>query len=73
MTYAVVLEKAANTWSAYVPSLDGVVAVGATRERVLELIAEAIPIHLRGLAEDGIAAPEATETEAVVLVIPAVA
>ncbi len=51
MTYGVIVHRAGKSWNAYVPELDGVVAVGASRERVIELISQAIPLHLRELAK----------------------
>ena len=57
MRYAVVIEKANNTYSGYVPDLPGCIATGAT---VLEVEAElkvAIRFHIEGLADDGIPAP----------------
>jgi predicted RNase H-like HicB family nuclease len=57
MKYTVVVHPSGDTWNAYVPDLDGVVASAATRERVIELIAEAIPFHLNQLAESGDPAP----------------
>jgi predicted RNase H-like HicB family nuclease len=49
-----------------VPDLDGVVAPAATRERVIELISEAIPFHLSQLSESGEAAPQ-PRAEAVIV------
>lgn len=53
MRYAIVIEKAASNFSAYVPDLPGCVATGATREEAAEQIREAIAFHLEGLREDG--------------------
>ena len=57
MRYAVVIERAASNYSAYVPDLPGCVATGATIEEVEAQIREAIALHLDGLREDGIAIP----------------
>ena len=46
MRYAVVIERGDTNFGAYVPSLPGCVAVGDTREEVIELIREAIEMHL---------------------------
>ncbi len=54
MTYGVIVHKAGESWNAYVPELEGVYAVASSRERVIELIARAIPYHLRQLAEAGV-------------------
>ena len=57
MRYAVVIEKAAANYSAYVPDLPGCVATGATIEEVESEIREAIGFHLEGLREDGLPVP----------------
>ena len=57
MRYAVVIEKAENNFSAYVPDLPGCVATGATVDAVEAEIREAIRFHIDGLKEDGIAVP----------------
>jgi predicted RNase H-like HicB family nuclease len=53
MRYAVVVEKAENNYSAYVPDLPGCVAAAETKEEVLDLIREAIDFHLEGMREAG--------------------
>lgn len=53
MRYAIVIEKAENNYSAYVPDLLGCVATGATVEEVERKMQEAIAFHLEGLREDG--------------------
>ena len=58
--YAVVIEKAAGNYSAYVPDLPGCVATGETREQVEREIREAIQFHLDGMREDGLPIPEPT-------------
>ena len=64
MKYAVVVEKATNNYSAYVPDLPGCVATGKTREEVSRNIREAVAFHLDGLREDGAPIPEPqTSTE----------
>lgn len=60
MRYAVVVEKAENNYSAYVPDLPGCVAAAETREELLDLIREAIDFHLEGLREAGEEIPEPT-------------
>ena len=54
MRYAIVIEKAENNYSAYVPDLPGCVATGKTVEETEGLIGEAIEFHLEGMREDGI-------------------
>ncbi len=60
MRYAIVIEKAAVNYSAYVPDLPGCVATGVTLEEVEQQIKEAISFHLEGLREEGLPIPEAT-------------
>ena len=54
MRYAVVIERANDNFSAYVPDLPGCVATGSTSEEVEAAIREAIEFHLQGLREDGV-------------------
>ncbi len=58
MEYAVVVERSATGFGAYVPDLPGCVAVAETEEEVRELIGEAIEFHLESLRNDGEPAPE---------------
>jgi predicted RNase H-like HicB family nuclease len=60
MRYAIVIEKAENNYSAYVPDLPGCVATGRTIEETRRQINEAVEFHLRGMREDGLAIPEPT-------------
>lgn len=60
MRYAVLIEKGPTSYGAYVPDLPGCVAVGKSHNEVKKLIAEAIPLHLQGLQEDGSPLPEPT-------------
>ena len=53
MRYAIVIEKAKNNYSAYVPDLPGCIAVGDTEAEVEKLIAEAIAFHIEGLQRHG--------------------
>ena len=57
MRYMVVIERGETSWGAHVPDLPGCVAVGETREEVLQLIREAIEFHIDGLKEDGLPVP----------------
>jgi predicted RNase H-like HicB family nuclease len=56
--YAIVIEKAATNYGAYVPDLPGCVATGATVEETERLLCEAIALHLEGMKEDGLPIPE---------------
>jgi predicted RNase H-like HicB family nuclease len=58
MRYAIVIEKAANNYSAYVPDLPGCVATGSTVEETESQIREAIEFHLHGLREGGDSIPQ---------------
>jgi predicted RNase H-like HicB family nuclease len=58
--YAVIIEKGPEGYGAYVPDLPGCVAVGETEAEVKQLIAEAIPLHVESLREDGLPVPEPT-------------
>ncbi len=58
MRYAIVVERAGNNYSAYVPDLPGCVATGGTLEETEKLIREAVELHLNGLQEDGLPIPQ---------------
>jgi len=58
MRYAVIVEKAENNFSAYVPDLPGCVAAAESQADVLELIREAIDFHLEGMREVGEEIPQ---------------
>jgi predicted RNase H-like HicB family nuclease len=54
MRYAIVIEKAASNYSAYVPDLPGCTATGSTLEEAEREIQEAIEFHLEGLRADNL-------------------
>lgn len=56
--YLIVVEKADGNYSAYSPDILGCVAVGDTREEVVQNMREAIEFHLQGLIEDKLPVPE---------------
>jgi predicted RNase H-like HicB family nuclease len=58
MRYAIVIEKAGNNYSAYVPDLPGCIATGGTVEETEAQIREAIEFHLEGMREDGLPIPQ---------------
>ena len=62
MRYAIVIEKAEDNYSAYVPDLPGCIATGATVAEVESEIREAIIFHLEGLREDGLPVPPGAST-----------
>lgn len=60
--YVVVIEQEGDAWGAYVPDLPGCVAAGHSRAEVEELIADAIPLHIRSLRAHGDPVPPPTAT-----------
>lgn len=56
--YAVVFERAASNWAAYVPDLPGCTTTGETLEETKHNIQEAIQGHLETLLEFGDPIPE---------------
>ena len=56
--FLIVIEKAKNNYSAYSPDLPGCAATGKTREEAEMNMHEAVSLHARGLAEDGMPIPE---------------
>jgi predicted RNase H-like HicB family nuclease len=58
MRYAIVIENAGPTFSAYVPDLPGCVATGANVDEVQREIREAIELNLKGMREDGDPIPQ---------------
>jgi predicted RNase H-like HicB family nuclease len=60
MRYAVVIEKASDNYSAYVPDLPGCVATGSTIPEVEAEIRDEIRFHIDGLKADGLAVPTPT-------------
>jgi len=60
MKYAVIYEKTATGYSAYVPDLPGCVAAGSTIEETSDLIRGAVEMHLQAMREDGDKIPEPT-------------
>jgi predicted RNase H-like HicB family nuclease len=57
MTYTVIYEKGPTSCGAYVPALPGVISVGDSRDKVEQLIQEAIAFHLDGMREEGLPIP----------------
>jgi predicted RNase H-like HicB family nuclease len=52
MEYVVILEQGDTSFGAYVPDLPGCVAVGESRDEAMELIREAIEMHIESLREN---------------------
>ncbi len=59
MRYAVVIEKAGDNYSAYVPDLPGCIATGESIKDAEREIRLAIRFHIEGMLEDGVKVPEA--------------
>ena len=57
LRYTVVVEHGNDGWGVHVPDLPGCVAAGETREEALDLIREAIRLHIDGLREEGLPVP----------------
>jgi predicted RNase H-like HicB family nuclease len=68
MRYTVILERGETSWGAHVPDLPGCVAVGDTREEALDLIREAIGLHIESLRKHGDPVPEPRSEGEVVVV-----
>ena len=60
MDYAIVIEKSATGYGAYVPDLPGCVAVADTEAEVRKLIKEGVEIYLDDMRRDGEPLPAAT-------------
>lgn len=63
MRYAIVIEKAASNYAAYVPDLPGCVATGSTIQETETSIREAIKFHLEGLRADSLPIPPPSSQE----------
>jgi predicted RNase H-like HicB family nuclease len=59
MDYVVVIEEGETSFGAFVPDLPGCVAVGESREEAIDLIREAIDMHIESLRENGELVPPA--------------
>ena len=62
MKYMVVIERGATSYGAYVPDLPGCVAVADSRDEVVEMIREAIELHLEAMRAHGETPPEPHST-----------
>lgn len=58
MEYLVIVEKGESSFGAYVPDLPGCVAAAETKEEAMQLIREAIELHIESLRESGERVPE---------------
>ena len=62
----VVIERGESSWGAHVPDLPGCAAVGESRDEVVDLIREAIALHIDALRRDGLPVPKPTSEGAFV-------
>lgn len=71
-SYAVVIERANDGgYGAWCPDLPGCVALADTEEAVIAEMREAIKLHLAGLREDGLPAPQPSTVAATVITLDA--
>ncbi len=63
--YLIVVEETATGYGAYAPDVLGCVAAAETRSEVIQLMREALALHLEGLREDGdpVPSPRASSVE----------
>jgi predicted RNase H-like HicB family nuclease len=61
--YQVIVEQGETSFGAYAPDLPGCVAVGESREEVMDLIREAIVIHIESLRENDRPVPRRAPSE----------
>ena len=57
MRYLAVIEGGVSSFGAYVPDLPGCIAVASSRSEVMELIHDAIELHLEDLKDQGLEVP----------------
>ena len=58
MKYLVIIEKAGNNYSAYLPDVPGCIATGRSKEEARQNVLEALELHLQGLMDDNLPIPE---------------
>jgi predicted RNase H-like HicB family nuclease len=58
MKYLIIIEKAKNNYSAYIPDVPGCIATGKTPDEAHKKIAKALKMQLSGLKEAGLPIPE---------------
>lgn len=59
MEYIVIVEQGDTSFGAYVPDLPGCVAAAKTRDAAMQLIREAIEMHIESIRENGERVPPA--------------
>ena len=55
--YLVIYEQGPDSWGAYSPDLPGCIAAGSSREKVDQLMREAVEAHVELLRAEGLAVP----------------
>jgi predicted RNase H-like HicB family nuclease len=58
LKYLIIIEKANDNFSAYLPDVPGCIATGKTIIETKKNITEALFMHLQGLTEDGVPSPK---------------
>lgn len=58
MRYAVVIEKAARNYSAYLPDVPGCIATGKTVQQTMDNLREALAMHFESMREQGEPLPD---------------
>ena len=58
LTYAVVVEQTSNNYAAYAPEVPGCISTGKTWDEMLDMIQEALTLHIEFLMELGEPIPE---------------
>ena len=53
-TIVIVIERAGDNYSAYAPELPGCVATGSSESDAEANMRQALELHLKGMAEDGL-------------------
>ena len=53
MEYVVILERGDTSFGAYVPDLPGCVSVAETKDEAMQLICDAVELHIESLRESG--------------------
>lgn len=71
MKYAIVIERSAKAYGAYVLDLPGCAAVAETESEVRRLIREAVVLHLNELRLQGLDVPEPSSVVDYIDVAPA--
>jgi len=58
MDYEIIVEEGDTSFGVYVPDLPGCVVVGESRDEAMQLIREAIEMHVESLRENGEHVPQ---------------